>query len=579
MDIEWALAEGRFAIVQARPITALPPAPAPAFEWRLPQPKGKYARSSIIELMPEPLTPLFATMGVDEINRGYLRFAARLGGGVFSDRFVVLINDYAYYDIAFSARQWLALLTLTPRIAKFAYSSPDRRWKEQARPRYAEEVARWKEKDLATLPAPDLLRGAREVFSTAIDHYIQGLQAGILPTAYFSETVFAWFYDKVVRKPEDPAALTFMLGYDSLPIRAEKSLHDLAQWCRERPSLATTLVEGTASGLAGRLEEVEPPVGALPEEWSEFRSRFGAHLESFGHAIYDLDFSKPVAADDPAPLIETLRHLIQGQGSDPYRRQKEAADRREEAVRGLNLRLRGWRRHWFNRLLVWAQRYAPLREDALGDVGLGWPLLRRMLLELGRRLVGSGVIRRPEEVFWLTESEVDELVESLQAGKRLLADKSQAVDERKARIERESLHTPPIALPEKGGAKFAGVDMARWLPARTSQEAGNTLKGIGASPGQVTATARVLRGPGDFGQMKHGDVLVAAITTPAWTPLFALASGVVTDVGGPLSHSSIVAREYGIPAVLGTGLATRRIRSGETITVDGSAGTVTLPNN
>ena len=76
--------------------------------------------------------------------------------------------------------------------------------------------------------------------------------------------------------------------------------------------------------------------------------------------------------------------------------------------------------------------------------------------------------------------------------------------------------------------------------------------------------------------MRPGGVLVASITTPAWTPLFALASGVVTDIGGPLSHSSIVAREYGIPAVLGTGVATRRITSGQLITVDGDAGTVDL---
>ena len=96
------------------------------------------------------------------------------------------------------------------------------------------------------------------------------------------------------------------------------------------------------------------------------------------------------------------------------------------------------------------------------------------------------------------------------------------------------------------------------------------------SSGRVTAKARVLHGPEDFGQMKPGEVLVAGITTPAWTPLFALASAVVTDIGGPLSHSSIVAREYGIPAVLGTGVATKRIRSGETILVDGDAGTVTL---
>jgi len=86
----------------------------------------------------------------------------------------------------------------------------------------------------------------------------------------------------------------------------------------------------------------------------------------------------------------------------------------------------------------------------------------------------------------------------------------------------------------------------------------------------------VLSGPADFGRLQPGEVLVASITTPAWTSLFTLAAAVVTDVGGPLSHSSIVAREYGIPAVLGTGVATRRIPDGARVRVDGDAGTVTL---
>ena len=100
------------------------------------------------------------------------------------------------------------------------------------------------------------------------------------------------------------------------------------------------------------------------------------------------------------------------------------------------------------------------------------------------------------------------------------------------------------------------------MPARAEQAAGNAIKGIGASPGRVEGVARVIYGPTEFNQMQPGDILVAKITTPAWTPLFALASGVVTDIGGPLSHGSIVAREYHIPAVLGTGVATERIVSG-----------------
>ena len=111
--------------------------------------------------------------------------------------------------------------------------------------------------------------------------------------------------------------------------------------------------------------------------------------------------------------------------------------------------------------------------------------------------------------------------------------------------------------------------------AHENQE-GCTLKGIGASSGQVTARACVLRDPKEFGQMRPGDVIVAVTTTPAWTPLFAVASGIVTEIGGPLSHSSIVAREYGIPAVLGAGTATHRIHSGQIITVDGTKGKVII---
>jgi pyruvate,water dikinase len=151
-----------------------------------------------------------------------------------------------------------------------------------------------------------------------------------------------------------------------------------------------------------------------------------------------------------------------------------------------------------------------------------------------------------------------------------------AIAERRETWQWEHVVTPPVALPLKGGARVLGLDFSRWMPARSEQAAGNTIQGIGASPGRVTGPACVIHGPEEFEQMKPGDILVASITTPAWTPLFALASAIVTDVGGPLSHSSIVAREYGLPAVLGTGVATQRIRSGQPITVDGDAGMVML---
>ncbi len=102
------------------------------------------------------------------------------------------------------------------------------------------------------------------------------------------------------------------------------------------------------------------------------------------------------------------------------------------------------------------------------------------------------------------------------------------------------------------------------------------LKGTTGSGGRVTGHAHVVKGPADFASFVPGEILVAAITTPAYTPLFAQAAGVVTDIGGVLSHGSIVAREFGIPAVLGSGSATRRITTGDLITVDGITGQVLL---
>jgi len=579
MDIEWARAGGQFAILQARPVTALPaPAadePAPPLTWPLPDPKARYARSSILELLPDPMTPLFAGLGLQAINQGYVRLGEEIFHvkNVFGENMVIQINDYGYYSLRFSARQILIILARVLPAFSWVLRTAETRWKNHALPAYAAVVERWQTADLGQMPAQALLQGVREILYAAIDHY-QSIQAGILPAAYLSETLLTQYYDRLVRKPGDPTALTFVLGFDSQPIRAEKSLYDLAQWSGQQPALAAFLSATPAKQIAAALAQETPTAPVPSGDWNGFRARFSAHLAQFGHGIYDLDFAKPVAADDPAPLLETMKHLMGGRTANPYVRQQEAAARRTAAVERIETRLKGLKLRWFRRLFDWAQRYAPLREDALADVGLGWPPLRKMLLELGDRLAAHEAVARRDDIFWLDEAELVALAAALDAGAPTLADQGPAVAERRARLQAEKRVTPPPVLPQRG--RWVGMDLEKFAPAKTGQGAGNKIVGIGSSPGQVTATARVLRGPEDFSQMQQGDVLVAAITTPAWTPLFALASAVVTDIGGPLSHSSIVAREYAIPAVLGTGVATHRIQSGQRVMVDGSRGEVTL---
>jgi phosphohistidine swiveling domain-containing protein len=579
MDIEWAMHDGRIFVVQARPITALPEAPAvsqeaSAAEWKLPNPKGRYARASAIELLPDPLSPIFETLGLPAWNRAMNTMVGEAVLGKVWDNSMGLmtINGYAYYDITSMMSIGKSLAITAAALPAFPplLGSARQRWEKES-PVYKALVKKWEAADLRTISAVELLDGVRAIVDEAARYYLT-IQSGILPAAYMSEAAFTLFYNKLVKRRDDPPAQTFMLGFDSAPIRAEQSLYDLAQWARTQDGLAGAL-SAMSSEQFNTAYRTGQAAGVDEGVWSEFCKRFAAYLERYGHTIYDLDFAKPLPVDDPASQLETLRFFLSGSATNPQQRQAKAEEARRAATRAIAGRLRGPRLTTFQRWLERAQRYAPLREDALADVGLGWPIVRRMLWEIGRRLVATHAIDSRDDVFWLTADELQAAARALDSGQSLVTYQV-AIAERRAIWKRQSRLTPPVALPVKGGARLLGIDWSGVMPARTDQKDGDVLKGIGASPGRVSGTARVIHGPDEFGQMRQGDILVARITTPAWTPLFALASGVVTDVGGPLSHSSIVAREYHIPAVLGTGLATERLSSGQRITVDGDAGTV-----
>jgi phosphohistidine swiveling domain-containing protein len=443
-------------------------------------------------------------------------------------------------------------------------------WRDEVHPRYAETIQRWQVRRLNELPATDILDGVRQIADASFDVYAL-YQSALFPSANLSEVLFTRVYDRLIKREDDPAALTYVLGADSTPILAEKSLYDIAEWCRAHPALAAYVANTPARQLAAQLENDQVPSGVEAEDWREWQRRFCAHLQQYGHIIYDLDFSKPLPADDPAPLIDTCKMFLSDQLTSPYERQQAAAERREQATQAMLSRLKGLRLKLFRKLVTWAQKGVPLREEGLADLGLGYPYLREMLLELGRRLVGVGAIAQPDDVFWLYEEEVEQAAGALDEGESMNS-MVDAVKRRKAVWRAEKRVAPPPVLPPK--SKWMGLDLNMFVAAQDGDQVGDTIRGAGTSPGRVTGTARVLHGPEDFDQMQPGDILVAMITTPAWTPLFARAAAVVTDIGGQLSHGSIVAREYGIPAVMGTGVATKYIHSGQVITVDGSAGTV-----
>ncbi|MBV9265794.1 MAG: hypothetical protein JO061_06470, partial [Acidobacteriaceae bacterium] len=308
MDIEWAMSDGRIFILQARPITALPEPPV-MLEWKLPREKGQYGRGSVIELLPDPLSPLFATLALPLWNEAMIRFARSVGIRFMQpDRVLLLtINDYAYYYYRVGALQLVSMFLVSPGIPRLVrmMRSAHSRWSGDARPRYESVIAACSERDLDATSTTQLLDAGRQIVTVAADHYLT-VQSGILPVAYTTETLFTWFYNKLLKRKTDPAALTFLLGFDSAPILAEKSLYDLASWGRTQPDVADWLARAAGEEFGRAYSSPSAPI-ADTGAWSEFKRRLDKHLNHFGHTIYDLDFAKSVPADNPAPLLEALK--------------------------------------------------------------------------------------------------------------------------------------------------------------------------------------------------------------------------------------------------------------------------------
>jgi phosphoenolpyruvate synthase/pyruvate phosphate dikinase len=568
MDIEWTLADGEFAIVQARPVTAMPEAP---IEWVPPDPKGTYMRTSVADLMPEPLSPLFVTLGIpaqreqmQPMGRRLMKTELRMAKDYFTS-----INNYAYMNADFPPKVWWWALTeflpAYPRLLRMLVPL----WRDELHPEYKAFVASKKDSVPTEMSAAKLWNETQELVNVA-SYYVCGLMFATMGASAGSEILLTRVYDKLVKQEGDPDVSTLLMGWDNIPARSEKSLYDIAMWIRRDKNLSDYVLNTPSPDLAENLEAPEPTSHPL---LNKLATRFQEHLKEFGYIVFQLDYAEPLPLDHPEMMLENIKMYLCGEGANPYERQQASEEKRIQTKEIMLCRLKGSKRWAFTKALNWGQSMAEVREDALAEIGLAYPKLRELLSELGHRFVEAGVIQVDDDIFWLEKDEISACVAKLEKGEAL-DNLSRHVEERKKFNQRVGQLTPPAMMPMK--KRVMGMKVDTFIAQGEEDQGSNVLKGVPTSAGKVTAHARVLRGPEDFDQMRPGDVLVAGTTTPAWTPLFAMASAVVTDIGGPLSHGSIVAREYGIPAVMGTGVATRRIQSGQTITVDGTKGEVIL---
>jgi len=349
--------------------------------------------------------------------------------------------------------------------------------------------------------------------------------------------------------------------------RAQLPVAGLANTCSGPWQLALDALVKDADLIArlqtgsGDVASAEP--GYCLYDVAQGKERLEDFLRDFGHhAIFEADFLNPRWAEDPSWILEQIRFIRENPATHDLR--ETAAEVQRHAERELKRRF-GWRTPfvlWLVRKLRAAMAAREAAKSAL--ICLGLPL-RRIVLEVGRRLVGEGKLDAPEQALHFAFSDLTCWLNGYWDGDGA----RELAQDRALRRESWLAETAPDLVTEEPHGRMA----VSAQPMASPSESG-TWSGIAVSPGSASGAARILYTPTDAARLQQGDVLVAPSTDPGWTPLFLRASAIVVETGGFLSHGAIVAREYGIPAVANIPGILNALRDGESITVDGSRGCV-----
>ncbi|MBB6099514.1 pyruvate,water dikinase [Deinobacterium chartae] len=582
-DIEWAMAERRLYLLQSRPITTLE-----EVTW--------WDNSNIVESYSGVTTPLTFSFAHRAYASVYRRFCALLGvpRGVIAaeghtfDRMIGLVRGRVYYNLG----QWYRVLALLPGF------SVNRAFMEQmmgvaetmprglrlrtsrsklldalyllrtaagllyahlALPAYRRAFERRLRRVLRP-PEPPLERRSFE----ALARYYRELEGQLLGRwdAPIVNDFFAMVFYGVLRRlcerwlqDADGSLQNDLIGDEGGMISAEPAerLRRMAALLRAEPDLARVLHAGDW-----------PQVRAALADHPALRAEFDAYLARFGdRCVNELKLESPTLEDDPLLLARTIAHMsrLEVPSRAPGARRAAAEER---AARQLS----GWKRPVFAWVLREARARVRDRENLRFERTRVFGRARRIVRAMGSRLAERGLLDSPQDVFYL---EVRDLL-GYAEGTAAAADLAGLARVRRAEFERYArLPDPPRRFRTVGSVYAAPLEDLE------GPDAGDpTLRrGVACSPGVVRGPVRVVRDPREV-QLDSPAILVAERTDPGWIIVLPLARALIVERGSLLSHSAIVARELGIPGVVSLEGATRWLRDGDEVEIDGGLGTVRL---
>ncbi|HAL42548.1 MAG TPA: hypothetical protein DCP57_08895, partial [Gammaproteobacteria bacterium] len=435
-------------------------------------------------------------------------------------------------------------------------------WHDETAPRLKQAKDKWRQLDLKTASDDELLAGITEL-SIEEGRYWSTNASHSFGVAKSTDDQLQCFLRETL-PDEQFISGQFLSGIYSKSMEANGELFEIAKLVRAEETLVHLVAVTPLQFLM--------PAFAERKEAEEVLAAIDRYLNVYGHQGYSMDFVEPTQVEDPTALLASLKAMVMDPDYNPKHQDERARRVREEKFEAVSALLSGLP-YWQFRYRLWlALRYNYIREEVAFLFGYGWSVLRPMAAELGQRMVDQGTFNQADDVYFLVSAEIKQAIQARSQGKGLPEFGKLAAERRELREARKR-HHPPGTLPaearEDPGIKFKETQIL-------NDDDSNLMRGFAVSSGQITAPASVITGPSEFEKMVPGSILVSPLTTPAWTQLFAHAAGLVTDMGSILAHGSIVAREYGIPAVLGVGNGTVRIQHGQTITIDGDAGTVII---
>jgi phosphohistidine swiveling domain-containing protein len=568
-DVEWCHDGSQFWIVQSRPITTDSSARRPDIEW---------TRANVREVLPDLPRPITSYIVVNVIDDAQRRFygnlfapAEELGKGI------QIFYGRIYFNLD-QMRHMCRVTGIAPAVVLrgLGQEGPISAEDETAQPIPLKKFIRVLP-DLAriTLSHITIERKVRDLLKR-IDDSVRRLLSQDFRQVPDKDL---WLANKSWRPQlSDELQIVFTLAGVATMEKSLRTICDRVGMPYDR-LLQTHLAAGEKSVSSQqafdllRLVQVARQNGANTTS-ETFQRHFKIFLDKYGHrGRYESDVSVPRYVEDPSALLFAIHSHLEAEGSpDPdeiIRRQEAEA---QKAWIEFESKMTAWQRATLGRrarsLLRRIKNYYVWRELVRSELMRKTYPMRLIHLEMARRFIERGWIEAQEDYFYLTLAEIDAVVDNNEPGASLAA----IIKQRKAEWSRLAKIEMPLLMKE---SQLAGI-VRRSLSQRLQTESPAELRGLPVSPGFAEGEVIVMRDASEFSRMKRGAILVTIATDPSWTPLFTLASGVIVEVGGLLSHASTVAREYGLPAVANIKHATRILKNGDRVRLDATTGVIEI---